>query len=464
MNIKSSLTIKFTAIVAGILFVFSIFTYQFSNVFKSAGFTDLLKSNSKNLSVNFLDNEQLSLEILKLIFEKRLNRFPAERLIIVDKHRGIIFTSDQPTHYELDLLSQLIQDQKENVFHKGDTEVVSFILKHSANSYYVVSSAVDVAGHEKIRYLKIVLIVLFLGSIVVAAVSGWAFSNQALKPIKEVIKQVGNINENSLNERINEGNGRDEIAYLSIVFNKMMDRLENSFIMQKSFVANASHEFRTPLTIMKGQIEVLLLQERNEKEYIRTFISLLEDVENQIQLINSLSQLARANADFPNTSFKKISILDVIIEASEELQKQKTKYKIQLEWGDFPEDEELYYVHGEYTLLKSVFINLMDNACKFSVDKKCQAKVKFGKYFIDIKIQDSGPGIDKSELNLIFEPFYRSNQTRNVAGYGIGLSLVKKTLELHRGSIFVHSELGVGTEVTVQLPNCNQAGKEKLKV
>ncbi len=457
MNIKSILTIKFTAIVAGILFIFSVFTYQFSNIFRINEFPDRLKNNSRNVVINFLDKQELTTDILKLIYVKGLNRFPNERLMIANGHRELIFASHKPSNFELDLMAKLLRSQVEYEINKSDTEYVTYITNHSTGNYFVVSSAIDTVGHDKLYFLMMVLIVLFIGSILVAAVSGWAFSKQALKPINEVVSQVGAINEKSLHERVNEGNGKDEIAHLSIVFNKMLDRLENSFKVQKSFVSNASHEFRTPLTVMKGQIEVLLLQQRTEQEYIKTFQSLLEDIESQIKLINSLSELARADADFPNTSFKKISMLDIVIDSREELIRQKSQYKIQLDWGDFPEDEDLLYINGDFSLLKSVLTNLMDNACKFSIDKKCITKVSFNKFFFEIIIEDKGVGINKSEMNHIFEPFYRSNQTRNVPGYGIGLSLVKKILDLHHGSIMVVSEEGIGTQVKVQLPNTNKS-------
>ncbi len=458
MNIKSILTIKFTGIVAAILFVFSIFTYQFSDIFRKNEFPDRLKKRSKNTVTTFLDKDELTVDILKLIYIKGLNRYPNERLLIVDSNRNTLFASHDPTKLEMDLLDKLFKDHAEFEINKSDTEYITYVLQHRQGTYYIVSSAVDKVGHDKITFLMYLLMVLFFTSIFVVAASGWIFSQQALKPISEVVSQVAMINEKNLHERVNEGNGKDEIAHLAIVFNKMLERLENSFIIQKSFVSNASHEFRTPLTVMKGQIEVLLLHKRNEDEYIKTFQSLLEDVQNQIQLINSLAELARANADFPHTAFKKVSILDCIIEAREELIRLKSKFKIHLEWGDFPEDDELLNTNGDFSLLKSAFINLMDNACKFSIDHKCICKVIFNKYFIELYFEDKGVGMNKDEIQFIFEPFYRSNQTRSVHGYGIGLSLVKKTIDIHQGSISVYSEEGNGTQVKVQLPNVVKLG------
>lgn len=453
MNITSSLTIKFTAIVAGILIAFSVFIYQFSEIFRKNEFTDRLRNVSRNVVVNYLDKEELSPSILKLMFEKHLNRFPEERLIIADEHYEVIFASNKSNDIEIDLLKRLYKSNKEFEVNKSDTEYIAYIVPHYGTNYFVVSSAVDMAGQSKLKFLKSLLIILNIACIVLAAVSGWYFSRQALQPIKSMIAKVEAISESSLFLRVSTGNGKDEIAQLAIVFNTMLERIEKSFSLQKMFVSNASHEFRTPLTVMKGQIEVLMLQNRSEAEYLKTFGSLQEDIQNLISLINGLTDLANADADFPNMAFRDVSIVEVIMDSKEELCAQKNKYKITLDWDEFPTEEEVMQTKGDYALLKSAFSNLMDNACKFSSDLQCEVKVKFDKLYIKVAIIDKGSGISKAELPNIFHPFYRSNNTRQIAGYGIGLSLVKKTIEMHKGKISVQSELAVGTNFEIILPN-----------
>lgn len=453
MNIKSSLTIKFTAIVAGILIAFSVFTYEFSEIFRRNEFTDRLKNVSKNVVINYLDKEELTPSILRLLYDKQINRFPQEKLIIADENYEVIFASKPADDTQISLLKQLYKEGNEFEQYSADTEYIAYIIPHKGVNFFVVSSALDIAGQEKLKFLRLILLILTIACICLAAVTGWYFSMQALKPIKDVISQVDTINESNLYQRVYEGNGKDEIANLAIVFNKMLGRIEKSFAFQKLFVANASHEFRTPLTVMKGQIEVLMLQKRTEQEYIAIFHSLLEDIQNLISLINGLAELASANADFPNISFTKVSMLDVMMDTKEELVKRKPTYKIVLEFDDFPEEEELIQTTGDFSLLKSVFTNLMDNACKFSGQGACTVKVTFEKLGIEITITDKGPGIKPSDLPHVFEPFFRSNETRQVPGYGIGLSLVKKTIELHKGTVSIHSEAGIGTTVRVYLPN-----------
>jgi signal transduction histidine kinase len=456
MNIKTSLTLKFTGIVAAILLVFSVFTYQFSEIFRKNAFTDRIQGVAEKVAKSYLEQEVVTPDLLKVIYQKQLTRFPNERLIIADSSKNIIFSSHPPKAVEINLLSKLVANKTSLSENVGDTEYVAFNSIIQNKEFYIINSAVDIAGQQKLDFLKSLLLILNLGSIFLAAITGWVFSKNALSPIKAVIEQVDNINENNLHERVNEGNGKDEIAALAINFNKMLERIERSFFLQKMFVANASHEFRTPLTSMKGQIEVMLLSQRAPEEYQRTFKSLLEDIENQIELINGLNELAKANANFPNITFKDISVIEVFLETKEELKKRKPHYKINLNLEDFPEDEGRIKIRGDHALLKSVFINITENACKFSRNHSCNVRLIFGEEEVTIIITDKGPGISKQDLPHIFEPFFRSNETRNVQGYGIGLSLVKKTVEMHKGKVTIESNVGVGTTVKVQLKNLHK--------
>jgi len=120
------------------------------------------------------------------------------------------------------------------------------------------------------------------------------------------------------------------------------------------------------------------------------------------------------------------------------------------------------YLNGNYALLKSAFLNIMDNGCKFSNTLSCQVNLVCNRDFMIIKVVDQGLGINKEDLAYIFESFYRSNNTRHIQGYGIGLSLVKKIIEFYNGKITVTSELGKGTQMSIYLPNVNVLNESKV--
>jgi len=453
MSIKNVLTLQFIGIVASILIVFSIFTYQFSNIFRESEFNDRLKERANKWLVIIVESNEIDTSSLHLFFKYNLSAFSGQRYFIYKDFKLFFKSHDNLSKLEQSYINTLIRKKVDFSVNRGDSEYVAFTKTIKGSNYYMLAHAVDVAGHEKINNLKYILVFLFVCSIIIAGISGRIFAHQALSPIAKVVEQVDEISERNLHLRVDEGNGEDELAKLAITFNKMLTRLEKSFALQKSFVSNTSHEFRTPLTAMKGQIEVALMQSRSSIEYENALMSLLEDINNQIELLGGLHDLAKANADFPGDKFESISFAELLHDMKEDLLKRFPNYKIKINIKEFPEVEEKILMKGNYHLLKSAISNLVDNACKYSADLKCQVETDFAEKEICVKVIDQGLGISQEDLGSIFEPFYRSNNTRNIKGYGIGLSLAKKIIEHHSGIITVNSEEGKGTIIDVRFPN-----------
>jgi len=156
------------------------------------------------------------------------------------------------------------------------------------------------------------------------------YSGRALKPISDVVKKVEDITITSLNLRVFEGKGNDEIGKLARTFNKMLERLETSFSMQKNFIANASHELRTPLTSINGQLEVLMMKERSSEEYKSALTSVLDDIKSLIVLSNRLLLIARTSAEGPVNFNKKIRIDEILWQVQEEIQRFNSNYRINI--------------------------------------------------------------------------------------------------------------------------------------
>jgi signal transduction histidine kinase len=142
------------------------------------------------------------------------------------------------------------------------------------------------------------------------------------------------------------------------------------------------------------------------------------------------------------------------VETQDDFSKSKPHYKIQIKVEEKEHQNiESMYCLGETSLLKSVISNIIDNACKFSADYKVKLTISSDSANINLIFVDEGVGISPENLKHVFEPFFRGNDTRNIYGHGIGLSLVKRIVDLHKGSIDIESTLGKGTTVIIQLPN-----------
>jgi signal transduction histidine kinase len=283
-------------------------------------------------------------------------------------------------------------------------------------------------------------------------IGGWFFSGRALKPISAVVKKVEDISITSLNLRVYEGNGTDEIGRLANTFNKMLDRLETSFAMQKTFIANASHELRTPLTSINGQLEVLMMKDRSTTEYKTALNSVLDDIRSLINLSNRLLLIARTSAEGPVNFNNKIRIDEILWQAQEEITRFNSSYHIKISIDDSLTDSDQMIVVGDGSLLKVAISNLIDNACKYSSDHKVEIKLRHIEKYIEVVFADRGIGIPEKDLQKIFEPFYRGTNTNSVSGSGIGLPLVNQIIKNHNGTVKISSKAGYGTNVTILLP------------
>jgi signal transduction histidine kinase len=272
----------------------------------------------------------------------------------------------------------------------------------------------------------------------------YVFSRNAIEPISKIIHSVKNINSLRLNSRLNEGKRKDEIDHLAITFNEMLTNLEIAFKNQEDFVSNASHEFRTPITVMISESDYLLNRERNKEEYVAHIKGVVSDLKKLNTLLNSLLELAQINRD-NIINLSPVRVDEIIFSAIHDV---KTKYQDRkiIPRIQYPENENDLLINGNSGLLTIAFINILENACKFSNDDVSIEFVIQEKH-IKVVITDKGIGIPEDELNSIYLPFKRASNVKFKSGFGIGLSLVHKILELHNATLNVSSIVNEGTSI-----------------
>jgi signal transduction histidine kinase len=451
MNIKLKLTFWFTIIVATILGASFYIVYENYSLFRQSNFYDRLADRAHYTTKAVLDSKQLDEEVIEALGSFNLSLSPSLRLTICDSIGTPIESIGSPQFLSKELQVQLQTFEHIEAQH-NDTQYVYFVYKRGIHHNLVVASAYDRAGFNKVSFLRQIFIIIWILSVITTAFAGWWFARISLRPMTQVINNVSKITEKNLHNRLPVSSSNDEIAQLSQTFNQMLDRLESAFILQKDFVSNASHEFRTPLTAIKGQVQVALIKHRSIEEYEHLLRSLNEDINSLIGLLNALQELAKANANALPRTFSQVSILDIILDVQNEFSKTKPQYTIDVNVKENHQHAESFYCMGDASLLKSVISNLIDNGCKFSPDFTSKLTIYFSSRYVILEFTDEGVGIAPENISRVFEPFFRGNDTRNVYGHGIGLSLVKKIVELHLGHIDIQSTLGKGTTVILQLP------------
>jgi two-component system, OmpR family, sensor histidine kinase ArlS len=457
MQIRTKIAIQFTIIIAAILIIFSLAIYYTSENFRKQEFYKRLNDRAiltakllKTLKITEKDKKKLR-DANKTI----LTKLNAEKVLMFNDKDELVYRSYEAESilFSPDFLTQV---RKKKYVETSDWEnqvIGTMYIDEEKKSYVVVASASDTYGKEKLKNIRNTLIISFVIGIFLTVFLGIIFAGQSLKPIAEINKEVTNITAYNLKQKLNTGNNKDEIAQLAINFNQMLERLEKSFELQKSFVSNASHELRTPLAAIKSEIQIALENNRSTDEYKSILCSLLNDNQRLIQLTNGLLQLAKSENRDNNLVLKPTRIDELLFKAQEEVLSQNAEYHITIDFDDIPDDDEWVTVNGNEALLLTVFTNLLDNACKYSPEHQAEVKIRFNNKLCIVAVKDNGIGIAPSEISKIFEPFYRTPNASKYRGHGIGLSVCRRIIDMHQGKIEVQSEEAKGSVFEVTLPH-----------
>ncbi|WP_242928665.1 HAMP domain-containing sensor histidine kinase [Pontibacter vulgaris] len=453
MKIRTRLTLQFAGIFALILVLFSLVIYYFTSIYRQEDFYDRILKRAQVVAHYILDADVADARTKRLNQIRYYQVLPYEVVNIYDSTGKMIFSEGSGKLEVDDALLDKIRQQKEVHFEQDVRQIVGILYTDNQGEFVVLASSIDAYSLKKLEHLKVILIVGFLGSIIVVLAAGAVFAKEALRPITKVVSEVEKISASDLHMRLSNADGKDELSYLAQIFNKMLERLELAFEMQSTFVSNASHELRTPLTTMMGELEVALMKTRTPEEYQRVLNSTLEDARLLTELSNGLLQIAQASIDSSKIQQVYLRFDELVWMARDQVVKRQPGAHIDIDFADFPEDEDRLVVKGNEALLLVAMVNVIENAIKFSpTGKSATVRIVLGKNDIMLVVKDRGLGIAEEDLKHVFVPFFRAENVRSITGHGIGLPLTERILKLHRGSIAVHSQINQGTEVTLTLP------------
>ncbi|MVM30577.1 HAMP domain-containing protein [Spirosoma sp. HMF4905] len=447
MNIRTRLTLLFVLLVASIMLLFTVSVYYLYDQFRQQEFEQRLEEKAFTTVRLREDVGEVPQADLPVMVNEQVTIYNSKGVVLYNQ-------GNQRPHYPVtpSFLSKITLHHSQ-YSRIGDLEAVGVRhLNSRGQVLLIVASGNDRYGLTKLDRLREILFSGWLLSLVIVGIAGYLFATDALRPVAELIGQVNAISATNIHERLRVGRQRDELADLASTFNDLLSRLEEAFVLQKSFVSHASHELRTPLTVMMGQIEVTRLLARSTDEYESSFDALLDEVKSMIRLVNGLLELARASSDAVMLNHQPLRIDELLWQAQSQVTHTKPDYQIDIDFDNLPNQEEELVILGEESLLQTAFQNLMENGCKYSPDERVSVRISFESGYVQLTFTDQGYGIPESDLPHIFEPFYRSETTMTVKGHGIGLALTKRIIELHRGLIRVESVVGKGTKFWITLP------------
>ena len=293
---------------------------------------------------------------------------------------------------------------------------------------------------QNIRYLLWAIFFADLIGLGLAVMSGNILGKKILKPLGQVTKTAREISVGNMNKRLKVGNFADEVNELSIGLNKMLERLENGFAQQQRFIADASHELRTPITVIRGYADMLEKYGADDKEILEEATAeIKKSAQNMQFLIENLLFLARADSGSQSMNFAPVEINDVLKSAVESFNNSRVKFT----------NDKIFETMGDAEFLKKMFAAFIDNALNYSEDEVIVTLENFGDKAV-IKISDGGIGIAEENFDKIFNRFFRVDTARvksdeDKISAGLGLSIAKFIADKHDIKISVESELGKGS-------------------
>lgn len=385
--------------------------------------------------LNFAEFEKIRMQFQELVSNSSFQIYNSEDEIAY----GVHFTN-----ISSEMLNK-IRKQSSLSFSTDEYFCHGIFYEDNQGDFVIVATEKKDILQEQMNLLLWILVAsFFIGLVTIVIFSTW-MSHIAYRPFSHVIKQVKKISTNNLTTPIESPNTRDELQNLTDTFNDLLLKISDTFIIQKNFVSYVSHEFKTPLASMQGNLEVFSLKDRSPEEYkelsgklIRQ-ITELEEILNTLLVISDLSK----NADISIQT----RIDELLWEIVEKIHFRYSKSKVQVDIHIDPQDENLMYISKDRTQILMALYNLIENAVKYSLGKLVDIQLYKENGQLHVSITDNGIGIPEDQLNNISKPFYRAENTNKIQGSGLGLSIALRILEKNGIVYKIESELNIGTTV-----------------
>ena len=472
-SLRFKLTVWYVLILAILLVSFSSFLYfTLSNILyrsvdnKLRSLAGLIASESASplSKFGFGDMDQT--------LEASMNLKPIGKFIqVLDESGKIGQKSDNLKNVELPISlstlrnasNGLITFETSHSFGNTSLRIVTLPVienNHITRIVQVASSLEDV--EDALNTLFIILIITVPSALVLASLGGQFLANKALKPVDHITQTARLITSQNLNQRIKPLKVKDEISRLIETFNEMISRLDKSFHQIKQFSTDASHELKTPLTILKGEIKIALRKEKTVQEYEQILKSNLEEINRMSNIVEDFFLLSKTDIEevfLHKEKFNLTEILyDVVVQVTILAQAKQIHIQMSNPDGDIA-------VLGDALRIRELLLNLIENGIKYTpergsvtitleTEKNLDASTGEPIGFVKMMVSDTGIGIEKKDQEKIFDRFFRVDKARSreQGGSGLGLSICKWIVEAHHGEVSVESELGKGSSFIVKLP------------
>lgn len=432
--------------------MFSVYIYVIYENDREKSFYDRLKQKIDYTTEIYDKHDTLS--------EKVITSIPEQSEYVFDHNKKKIFFINPTNDFDFDNNFFHNLDAKEEYRfhyktavdqHEKDGLAIAFFNKGIKK--YAIITAYNRNGYEMLYSLKSILIFGNIILVFLIAISGYLLSYVALKPLNKLVHEIEAINPNSLNIKLSERKNNDEAAIVASSFNGLLAKINALVENQRSFISYASHELRTPLAAISGILETSIKYDKDVAGMKNSSEQASKELEKAITLTNELLQLSKIESVDSQIKLMPVNLLELIIDIIDNYKNRNQQQEFDLFISDgYAIESNNITILGNEDLLKTALSNIIDNAIKYSDGKKIFLRIEMNtSEEIKVNVIDKGIGIESVDLNVIYNPMTRGTNTGKKEGYGLGLTLTKKIIDIHKGRIEIKSKPEQGTEVSVFL-------------
>lgn len=435
---------------SSILLTFSIIVYIVIVQFSHQRFNELLKIRTETLvhtQVNLINTNKSK------IFEiKGISELPQEQDYIVSINESNNF---EDTKKVIPVSNNFFKETLENgmsTYNDDQFSYVGKLFEYDNKKYIAIAKAENLYVTYYLNYLKNTLLICLLLALFFSTIFSFYLSKSLYKPISKITGKVKSISSENLHLRLENSNYNKELKELIETFNDMLNRIETSFETQNHLIGNVSHELRTPLTSIMGEAEVSLSLERTNESYKNTLEIILNEAEKLDHKIKALLLIAQTGFDGKIQKMEIVRMDQLLWDVVDTSSRLNNKNNILVDLSMIPDNPIKLKVKGNLQLLHLAISNIINNASKYSNYQQVKVSLGATNTHVYVVVKDLGIGIPEDEISKIYDPFFRASNTGNFEGYGIGLPLARNIFTMHNGTLFITSNVKIGTTVEIRIP------------
>ena len=441
-SIKTKVLFYFGSITILILMLFNVLLYHFLE--QNAKLT--IQNNLYHKAV-FINNELVSnVPVKDLLDNKALESFE----VAIIKENEILY--QKGTTNFLNLVKLIDEKQSFFVFQREKSLDGLYIFRtHKPYKGAILFYEKNLEEKISSRLKEVKDILFFLEPLLLLVLIFMVskVTDKILKSIKKITKTANQIYVTDFAREIPQTKYKDEINDLVDSFNQMIKRLKNGVQVLEQFNSDVSHELKTPLTVLKSEIEITLNKPREQEYYEKSLKTMQCEIERIQDIVDNLLLLTKFTKENIKQTFQEVSLDSILLSTIDKFNNTLKKHKIKLHIKQF----EPINIKANPVLINTIFSNLIDNAIKYSKDETNIYINLYKDEKVHFTIQDEGIGISEENLEKVQDRFYRVDASRNkkIKGFGLGLSIVTNSISLHNGSLQISSKEEVGTTIEVIL-------------